>query len=155
MGNNHLNHISLKQECIPVGCVPSAAVAVCWGVSAPRGCLLWWWGWSAPGGVVSQHALRQTPPVDRQTCCIEHNLRNFVPDGNNKTIKSYDILGLRLANAPTSLGSVVLLSPPVPVVLLRADTQTHEHTDIQISRSATVQKCLQENNRNSTTCSYF
>ena len=22
-----------KQECIPVGCVPSAAVAVCWGVS--------------------------------------------------------------------------------------------------------------------------
>ena len=46
-----------------------------WGVSAPGGCLLW--GVSAPGGclllggVVSQHALRQTPPpdppVDRQT----------------------------------------------------------------------------------------
>ena len=34
-----------KQECIPVGCVPSAAVAVCWGVSgrgrvsAQRGCV--------------------------------------------------------------------------------------------------------------------
>ena len=35
----------LKQECIPVGCVPSAAVAVCWGMSAsvhagihPPGC---------------------------------------------------------------------------------------------------------------------
>ena len=32
------------------------------GVSAPGGwCLLW------GGGVVSQHALRQTPPVDRIT----------------------------------------------------------------------------------------
>ena len=101
------------QECIPVGCVPSAAVTVSrgggllqgglWGVSAPegvytRGCLLK--GVSAPGGcllrgvsapggclllgggvcswgvstlagvcsqrdVVCQHALRQTPPVDR------------------------------------------------------------------------------------------
>ena len=58
------------QECIPVGCVPSAAVAVspgggvcllpggvCSGeVSAP--------GVSASeGGVVSQHALRQTHPL--------------------------------------------------------------------------------------------
>ena len=65
-----------KQECIPVGCVPSAAVTagggvVCrGGVSAQgvsargwvsaRGCL--------PGGI-SQHALRQTPssPADRMT----------------------------------------------------------------------------------------
>ena len=62
----------LKQECIPVGCVPSAAVAVCRGVSAfgpggvcfwSRGCLLLVPGVSAfgPGGCVSQHAL------DRQT----------------------------------------------------------------------------------------
>ena len=37
------------------------------GVCSPGGCLLW--GVSTPGGVVSQHALRQTPslPVDRQT----------------------------------------------------------------------------------------
>ena len=28
-----------KQECIPVGCVPSAAVAVCLGGCLPRGCL--------------------------------------------------------------------------------------------------------------------
>ena len=65
-----------KQECIPVGCVPSSTGAVCWGV-APGGCLLWGvsaLGVSAPGvcsrgeavpalggGVVSQHALRQTP----------------------------------------------------------------------------------------------
>ena len=34
-----------KQECIPVGCVPSAAVAVCWGVSA------------------SVHAGKHTPPA--------------------------------------------------------------------------------------------
>ena len=36
----------LKQECIPVGCVPSAAVAVCWGggVSAQ-------WGVCLEGGV--------------------------------------------------------------------------------------------------------
>ena len=51
----------VKQECIPVGCVPSAAVAVCWG------------GGFYPGGVcpgeggVSQHVLGQTPPpYDRQ-----------------------------------------------------------------------------------------
>ena len=31
----------LKQECIPVGCVPSAAVAVCWGEG---GCLCVWGG---------------------------------------------------------------------------------------------------------------
>ena len=37
-----------KQECIPVGCVPSATVAVCWG---DGGCLLW--GVSALGGVCS------------------------------------------------------------------------------------------------------
>ena len=70
---NRLKKLS-KQECIPVGCVPSAAVAVCSGggegVPAPGGgeggvcsggCLV-------PGrGVVSQHALRQTPLwTDRQ-----------------------------------------------------------------------------------------
>ena len=34
-----------QEECTPVGCVPSATIAVCWG------------------GVVSRHALRQTPPL--------------------------------------------------------------------------------------------
>ena len=42
--------INVQQECIPVGCVPSAAVAVCWG------------GGVCPGGGVSQHALGQAPP---------------------------------------------------------------------------------------------
>ena len=72
-----------EQECIPVGCVPAArrpyagvcfpeGVCLLWGVcsrgvstlgvSAPGGCLLG--GVSAPGGMmVSQHALRQTPPL--------------------------------------------------------------------------------------------
>ena len=93
------------QVCIPVGCVPPA----CWpylpactakGVSALRGCLLW--GVSAPGGVsapagcicsggclllVSQHALRQTPPPREQNTW--HTLLkilpcpNFVAGGNN------------------------------------------------------------------------
>ena len=60
------------QECFPVGCVPSAAVAVWWGVSAHGGvclggiCL----GRSAwPGGV-------HLPPVDRilDTCFWKHYL---------------------------------------------------------------------------------
>ena len=65
-----------EQECIPVGWVPSAAVTVCWGVSA-WGCIL--------RGPVSQHALRQTPPPGKNSW---HTLvkilpcRNFVADGN-------------------------------------------------------------------------
>ena len=65
----------LQQDCIPVGCIPPA----CWpylptctalrrGVSAPGGawsrgggCLLWGGRVPGPRGVVSQHALRQTP----------------------------------------------------------------------------------------------
>ena len=46
-----------KQECIPAGCVPSAAVAVCWGVylvpggvPGPGGCT-WSGGVPVPGGV--------------------------------------------------------------------------------------------------------
>ena len=97
-----------QQECIPVGCVPSAAVAVCWGGGACSrgmpgrgGCLLlggacsrgpysqgdaWLGGGcsqggSDPGGVVSQHALRQTP-LWTDTHLLKHNLRNFVADGN-------------------------------------------------------------------------
>ena len=105
---------SFQQECIPVGCVPSAAVAVSapggrgvsspaggvWsgvvgvlllgGVSASRRCLL-------PGGVcsrgggllpgghllrgggVSQHAPRQTLPVNRMTDrCKNITFANFV-----------------------------------------------------------------------------
>ena len=33
--------LKVKQECIPVGCVPSAAVAISWGGGQvlPRGCL--------------------------------------------------------------------------------------------------------------------
>ena len=50
-----LNCTHREKECIPVGCVPSAAVAVCWGVSAPGGGSVpgegVLWGVSAPGGM--------------------------------------------------------------------------------------------------------
>ena len=88
--NRRQVHFYNEQECIPVGCVPAAHwlyAGVCfWGVSAPGGGGVG--GVSAPrrvsawgclllgglpggsllwGGVVSQHALRQTPPVNRMT----------------------------------------------------------------------------------------
>ena len=47
------------------------------GVSAPRGCLL---------RGVSQHALRQTPPVDRHTLVKILPWPNFVAAGNNYNI---------------------------------------------------------------------
>ena len=47
------NYFAL-QECIPVGCIPAATVAVCWGVPAREGSC--WMGdvcsrGSAPGGM--------------------------------------------------------------------------------------------------------
>ena len=84
-----------KQQCILVGCVPSATVAVCWGeggacsraevsapgagVPVPRGCLLrggWGcllWGVPAPGGSAPgwgcgiSACTEPDPPVDRMT----------------------------------------------------------------------------------------
>ena len=64
----------MKQECIPVRCVPVACrpyvgFLLPEGVSTPGGCLLQGGvcpgggGVSAPGRRVSQHALRQTPPL--------------------------------------------------------------------------------------------
>ena len=75
-----------QQECIPVGCVPPAAVAVCWGVSAsvhagihttPGVCLetppqVWaWrppsqlWAWRPPRPAT--HAGIPPPPMNRMT----------------------------------------------------------------------------------------
>ena len=45
----------LEQKCIPVGCVPSAAVAV------------GWWGYLPGGGVSARHPLHAPPPVNRMT----------------------------------------------------------------------------------------
>ena len=65
-----------SQECIPVGCVPSAAVAVCWGVSAlgvsahggclPMGGCLPKGGVCPWGAYPSMHWGRH-PPVNRMT----------------------------------------------------------------------------------------
>ena len=56
-----------------------------WGGSVPGGGLVW--GGSGPGGVsapggISQHALRQTPPVDRQTPVKILPWPNFVAASN-------------------------------------------------------------------------
>ena len=59
-----------EQECIPVGCVPAARrpyAGVCFRGGGGLGSA-WSGGGGLPGpggGVVSQHALRQTPPVNR------------------------------------------------------------------------------------------
>ena len=58
-----------KQECIPVGCVPSATVAVCSrGVPAPGECLL--------TGVVSQHA---DPPRGQRDRCKNITFATSLP----------------------------------------------------------------------------
>ena len=62
------------------------------GVSAPGGCLLpegLFRGGVCSGGVVSQHALRQTsPPVDRQTPVKTLPWPNFVAAGKNRIIRA-------------------------------------------------------------------
>ena len=73
------------------GCAWSEGVSAL-GVSAPRGVSapgeggVCSGGVSAPGGWVSQHALRQTPPppVDRHTLVKILLWPNFVAAGNNK-----------------------------------------------------------------------
>ena len=92
-----------EQDCIPVGCVPPAcwpsprmhcsggggAGGVCsWGCLLPGGECLLPGEVSAPGGVsaprgrlLSQHALRQTPPVDRQTR-VKTPSQTFFAGGN-------------------------------------------------------------------------
>ena len=79
-----------KQECIPVGCVPSPAEAICWGgvcleggvcpgrVSAPGGEV------SAQGEVSAWGVSARPPPVSRITDrCKTLPCRNYVADGNN------------------------------------------------------------------------
>ena len=68
-------HHSMKQESIPVGGVPSAAVAICLGVSA--------WGWvSAQGGICLGGCLPRGYLAD-----IPHG-QNYVVDGKNATWES-------------------------------------------------------------------
>ena len=97
-----LYNYKFQQECIPVGCVPSATVTVCWrgclvrggawsqgeclvpgglppgGVPGPGGCLSW--GGSAPWGGIPACTEADSP------CEQNHRqvyLRNFVADGKN------------------------------------------------------------------------
>ena len=98
-----------QQECIPVGCVPSAAVAVSVGrgdpgVCLPRGCVcpgvvyagrgVYAGGVSTWGGVVSaQGGVCQTSPVNKVTCVKSLSCRNYVADGNNKSLRSLETVG--------------------------------------------------------------
>ena len=114
-----------QQECILVGCVPSAAVAVCWAVSSrrgvsaqgvsaqgeclPRGCL--------PGGVYpSIHWGRHPAPVDRILDTLLKILpcRNFVANGKNSMCyRTFDIMTFYIATTGFRLdiGCVILLNP--------------------------------------------
>ena len=55
-----------KQECIPVGCIPSAAVAVSVGVCLGRGCLPWE-SVCLGRGCLARGCLPRHPPVNRIT----------------------------------------------------------------------------------------
>ena len=79
-----------KQECIPVGCVPSNAVAVWWGDVCLGGCLsggcLHWEGCVCLGRGVSAQGVYTSPSVDRNldTRLWKHYLSaTTVADGNN------------------------------------------------------------------------
>ena len=75
--------LQFKQECIPVGCVSSAAVAVCWaGVSAQEGGV-------CPGGEVCLEG-RCTPPLWTDRHLWKHNLSTTtVADGNYLCLALY------------------------------------------------------------------
>ena len=68
-----------KQECIPVGCVPSAAVAVCWGGVCLGGGVCP--GVSAQGGVCPGGCLHRG--VSAQGVCIPACTGPDTPCGQN------------------------------------------------------------------------
>ena len=67
----------IQQECIPVGCIPFAAVTICWGVSAsvhagihPRA-----WAWTPPGhgpGHPTRHGPGNPPGMGLDTPLGRH-----------------------------------------------------------------------------------
>ena len=75
-----------QQECIPVGCVPPAAVAICWvsaqggvcpGGCLPKGCL--------PRGCLPKGVSGTPPPLwtESQTPVKTLPCRNYIADGKN------------------------------------------------------------------------
>ena len=85
-----------KQECIPVGCVPSAAVAIPWMVSACRGI-----------------CLPHPPRAEWQTCVKTLPCRNYVADGNNGSwFRSLSWTSINISTRYHTLHSVPV---PVPV----------------------------------------
>ena len=120
-----------QQDCIPVGCVPPALWLYLLACSAGGGCLFLgggvcslgvsapggvcsckvsapggvcsWRGVSAPGGGVSQHALRQIPPCEQNhTRLWKHNL---APTSLRAVITGYSVC-TQLLIVGLSFGSV-------------------------------------------------
>ena len=70
--------LTLKQERIPVGCVPSAAVAISWGVVSVQE------GGVCPGAMSARGCLPDTPPpwTEWQTGVKTLPCHNYVAEGN-------------------------------------------------------------------------
>ena len=58
----YIENLALKQECIPVGCVPPAAVAICWGSASVHAGIHPWPDPQPPPGSGSRHPLPQPDP---------------------------------------------------------------------------------------------
>ena len=112
-----MRDIVLKQECIPVGCVPSAAVAVCWGTGGSA---------SQEGGCVClQGGCTPLPtPVDRQT-----PVKTTFPQLLLRTVKIYQtffkiIIGnlTQSLSKMTTVSAAVKLTPRPPALVLTRKT---------------------------------
>ena len=73
---NQVMQLKYQQECIPVGCVPSAAVAVCGGGGegvCPGGCVCPGEGCVCPGVCLPRGCLPRagvTPPCEQNDRCL-------------------------------------------------------------------------------------
>ena len=100
-----------KQECIPVGCVSSAAVAVSGGVSAPGGCLVL--GGSAlegcllPGGVSGHGGCLLQGGVCSRGCLVLGEV--CVCSGGVCLLRGYLVLGGVCSRGVFASGGCLLL----------------------------------------------
>ena len=72
----HKTAFTLKQECIPMGCVPTAPVAI-WGEGSARG------GGCLPSGGIFPGECTPPPPPRGQTDTCKNLCATTVADGNN------------------------------------------------------------------------
>ena len=75
------SNINEKKECIPVGCVTSAAVAICWGEGCLPQCMLGYthtpgaWAWTPPWAWawIPPMADPQPPPLGLDPSCEQND----------------------------------------------------------------------------------